>query len=144
MPSTGYHQQVVEQEDFSLVDAASLTSVWIRNLVELTAAHQPAMRHREHLRKPPPPPHTHTHTHAQSVPGEGSFRHGIGPGLQGGILQASCQQPSSPQPGPERRGHRWSAVPISGSAHRWPPEGLWGCPDRYRPLKEAHGLRVRV
>ena len=73
MPSTGYHQQVVEQEDFSLVDAASLTSVWIRNLVELTAAHQPAMRHREHLRKPPPPPtQTHKKTHSQ-CPGKVPF-----------------------------------------------------------------------
>lgn len=34
-----YHEQVIEQEDFSLVDAAPLTSVWIGNLKQLTAAH---------------------------------------------------------------------------------------------------------
>lgn len=45
----GYHQQVIEQEDFSLVDAAPLTSVWIGNLKQLTAAHQPPVRHGEHL-----------------------------------------------------------------------------------------------
>lgn len=49
-----YHQQVVEQEDFSLVDAAPLSSVRIRNLEQLTAAHQPAMRQGQHLQ------HTHT------------------------------------------------------------------------------------
>lgn len=52
-----YHKQVVEQEDFSLVDAAPLSSVWIGNLEQLTAAHQPAMRQRQHLQ------HTHRQTH---------------------------------------------------------------------------------
>ncbi len=51
----GYHEQVVEQEDFSLVDAAPLSSVWIWNLKQLTAAHQPAMRQGQHLQR------THTH-----------------------------------------------------------------------------------
>lgn len=44
-----YHQQVVEQEDFSLVDAAPLAPVWIRDLEQLTAANQSAMRQGEHL-----------------------------------------------------------------------------------------------
>lgn len=54
MLSIDYHEQVVEQEDFSLVNATPLTSVWIWNLEQLTAAHQPAVRHGEHL------PHTHS------------------------------------------------------------------------------------
>lgn len=56
-----YHQQVVEQEDFSLVDAAALTPVGVGNLEELTAAHQPAVRQRQHLG------HTHTHTPLTSL-----------------------------------------------------------------------------
>lgn len=134
MVSSDYHEQVVEQEDFSLVDAAPLTSVWIRNLKQLTAAHQPAVRHGEHL----PPPHTHTQSQSPvKVPHDGAS-------AQRDVSQAFCRQPSSPRPGPGRRGHRWSSAPISGSFHRWPPEGLWGCPGRYQPLLEAHRLLVRV
>lgn len=47
-----YHQQVVEQEDLPLVNAAPLRSVRVGNLEQLTAAHEPAMRQRQHLRGP--------------------------------------------------------------------------------------------
>lgn len=44
-----YHQQVIEQEDLSLVDAAPLGSVRVGNLEQLAAAHQPAVRQRQNL-----------------------------------------------------------------------------------------------
>lgn len=46
-----YHNQIVEEEDFSLVRRLLLGLVDIGHLEEPTAAHQPSVRHREDLRK---------------------------------------------------------------------------------------------
>lgn len=71
-----YHQQVVEQEDFSLVDAAALTPVGVGNLKKLTAAHQPAVRQRQHLGYT----HTCTQTHTGLTPRLTDLRSSIGGG----------------------------------------------------------------
>lgn len=120
-----YHQQVIEQEDFSLVDAAALTPVWVGNLKELTAAHQPAVRQRQHLGD------THTINLSADRSAEQRWRRRRG-------LRASCRPPCAPRPGPETRGHRWSSAPTSGCVRRWRPAGRGGCPDRCPHLTETH------
>lgn len=46
-----YHNEVVEEEDFSLVRRLLLGLVDVGDLEEPTAAHQPPVRDREDLRK---------------------------------------------------------------------------------------------
>lgn len=59
--ATTYHQEVVKQEDLSLVQPELLGLVRVRNLKESTVAHQPPVGQREHLsgegvRSAPGPP----------------------------------------------------------------------------------------
>lgn len=133
-----HHEQVVEEEDFPLMDAAPLSSVWIRNLEELTAANQPAVRQGQHLQQK----HKHSVVFVYFLWNLSSFS-----GLtwlerlrsQWFFSPASFRPPSSPPPEPETRGHRWSSAPISGFFRRWRLEDLEGCPDRYRRLREDEG-----
>lgn len=46
---TTYHQEVVKQEDFSLVQSEFLRLIWVWNLKEPAVADQPPMGQREHL-----------------------------------------------------------------------------------------------
>ena len=59
---TTYHQDVIKQEDFSLVQPELLGLLWVWNLEEPAVADQPLVGQREHLygeealRQPPAPP----------------------------------------------------------------------------------------
>lgn len=131
---TAYHEQVVEKEDFSLMDAAPLGPVRIGNLEQLTAAHQPAVGQRQNLR------HRRTWFYPPTVSSSFLFTQ-ANRGLD--VLRVSCRPPSSPPPGPVTRGRRWSSAPTSGSVRRWPPAGLWGYPDHYPHLWDTHPLELR-
>lgn len=45
-PNTGcsYHQEVIEEEDFSLMEAKFLRLVWVRHLEQPAVTHQPSVR----------------------------------------------------------------------------------------------------
>lgn len=47
--ATTYHQKVVEQEDFSLVQSKFLGLIWVWNLEEPAVADQPPVGQGEHL-----------------------------------------------------------------------------------------------
>lgn len=47
---TTYHQEVIKQEDFSLVQSKFLGLIWVWNLEEPAVADQPPVRQRENLR----------------------------------------------------------------------------------------------
>lgn len=46
---TTYHQKVIKQEDFSLVQSKFLGLIWVWNLEEPAVADQPPVRQRENL-----------------------------------------------------------------------------------------------
>lgn len=46
---TTYHQEVVKQEDFSLMQSEFLGLIWVWNLEESAVADQPPVRQREDL-----------------------------------------------------------------------------------------------
>lgn len=68
-----YHNEVVEEEDFSLVRCLLLGLVDVGDLEEPTAAHQPSVRDREDLRKDRS--FHDRHTFSQSRPFFWSTRH---------------------------------------------------------------------
>lgn len=49
LQGTTYHQEVIEQEDLSLVQSKFLGLIWVWNLEEPAVADQPSVRQREHL-----------------------------------------------------------------------------------------------
>lgn len=46
---TTYHQEVIKQEDFSLMQSEFLGLIWVWNLEESAVADQPPVRQRENL-----------------------------------------------------------------------------------------------
>lgn len=119
-----YHQQVIKEEDLSLVNSCPLRSVGVRHLIELATTHQPTMGKGQHLcwKRGRDQQHFWRRKHYRKQPCDAftSCRNS----------QASCQQWPFPQPAPVTHGHHWSLTPISVFADRSQPTGPGVYPDR--------------